>query len=146
MVWLYRLQQRLSLTRHEGIAILTLAILFVLGLSVRYIQEQDAPPLVVDSLVARSSTSRLTTDSTVSNAVPTPSSDAPLNINTASRDALKKLPGVGPVLAKRIERYRSEQRPFQRVQELQRVTGIGPATVSDIRPMVHIAPSRDSSR
>ena len=37
MIWLYRLQQRLSITRHEGLAVLTLATLFLLGLMVRHV-------------------------------------------------------------------------------------------------------------
>jgi competence protein ComEA len=52
MVWLYRLQQRLSITRQEGLAILTLAVLFLLGLAVRHLQQQQIPPVAADSLVA----------------------------------------------------------------------------------------------
>lgn len=137
MIWLYRLQQRLSITRQEGLAILTLTGLFLLGLTVRHIQEQQVPPLAADSLVARSPT-----DSTsLSSARPTqqpPSATHPINVNTASPQALEALPGIGPALSERIATYRSTQRPFQRVEELRRVNGIGAKTLATLRPMVRV--------
>lgn len=141
MIWLYRLQQRLSITRQEGIAVLTLATLFLLGLVVRHVQQQQTPPLAVDSLVAQP-----VADTTSPNAPepaassPSPSPENPINVNTASREALEALPGIGPALSKRIDTYRSTQRPFQRVGELRRVRGIGTKTLSTLRPMVRVAP------
>lgn len=143
MIWLYRLQQRLSITRHESLAVLTLTVLFLLGLTVRHVQEQQVPPLAADSLVAR--TSAAPADSAQEDQIPTPSAENPINLNTASRDALQALPGVGPVLAKRIDAYRSAQRPFQRVEELKRVSGIGPKTLATLRPMVRVAPPNEDS-
>jgi len=146
MIWLYRLQQRLSITRHEGLAVLTLATLFLLGLTVRHVQEQQVPPLAADSLVAQpvadSASSEGPKPATSS---PSPSAEAPININTASRKALKALPGIGPALSKRIKSYRSGQGSFQRVTELKRVSGIGPKTLATLRPMVRVSPSKDSS-
>lgn len=140
MIWLYRLQQRLSITRREGLAVLTLTSLFLLGLAVRHVQEQRMPPLATDSLVVQS-----TADSTSLNASereptssPSPSAENPINVNSASLDALQALPGIGPALSKRIETYRSSQRPFQHVDELTRVSGIGPKTLETLRPMVRV--------
>jgi len=143
MIWLYRLQQRLSITRQEGLAILTLGALFLLGLTVQHVQEQRVPPVATDSLVARA-----TADSTsLSPASPDgPSAENPINVNTASRDVLKQLPGIGPALSKRITTYRSTQRPFQRVAELRRVSGIGPKTLATLRPMVQVSAPDSSSR
>jgi competence protein ComEA len=142
MIWLYRLQQRLSITRQEGLAILTLGALFLLGLTVRHVQEQNIPPVAADSLVVQSAA-----DSTsLSSAPDGPSAEHPINLNTASRDALKELPGIGPALSKRITTYRSTQRPFQRVAELKRVSGIGPKTLATLRPMVQVSAPDSSSR
>ena len=137
MIWLYRLQQRLSITRHEGLAILTLASLFLLGVAVREIQEQQRPPVVVDSLVAQpiTDTAEITADAPTG-----PSPENPININAAPKDALKALPGIGPALSERIIQYRSSQRPFQRVKELRRVSGIGPKPLASLRPLVQIDP------
>ncbi len=60
-----------------------------------------------------------------------------LNINRASREELMQLPGVGPVLADRIVAER-EKRPFRRVDDLTRVSGIGVKTLSRLRPYVHV--------
>jgi competence protein ComEA len=142
MIWLYRLQQRLSITRHEGLAVLTLTALFVTGLTVRHVQEQQVPPLAVDSLVAKPAP-QTAGPSLDANPAPAagpaaPSAEHPINVNEASRQALKALPGIGPALSGRIVEYRSTQRPFQRVEELRRVRGIGPKTLSDLRPMVTV--------
>jgi competence protein ComEA len=61
-----------------------------------------------------------------------------MNVNDASREALQALNGIGPALSKRIVEYRSTQRPFQQVEELRRVDGIGPKTLADLRPVVTI--------
>lgn len=47
-----------------------------------------------------------------------------ININTASRDELKQLTGVGDVIADRIIEYRESNR-FKSVDELKNVKGIG---------------------
>jgi|GEM_PF-5544907 len=53
--------------------------------------------------------------------------------NRASEEELCALPAVGPVLAKRIMAARSMQ-PFTRVEDLRRVSGIGPKTLEKLRP------------
>jgi len=146
MIWLYRLQQRLSITRRESLAVVTLASLFLLGLTVRHVQEQQVPPLDADSLVAQSVTDSTALDTPEpTEASPSPSAENPINVNTASREALKALPGIGPALSERIMTYRSTQ-SFQQVDELERVSGIGPKTLADLRPMVRVTPPADSSK
>jgi competence protein ComEA len=144
MIWLYRLQQRLSITRQEGIAILTLATLFVLGVTVRHVQEQQVPPVAVDSLVAKPAVKTAGPSLNGEPASPepaAPSPDDPLNLNSASREALQALNGIGPALSKRIIEYRSTKHPFQTVTELKRVDGIGPKTLADLRPVVTVSGS-----
>jgi competence protein ComEA len=50
-----------------------------------------------------------------------------LDVNTASESELTSLPGVGPGLARRIVEYRTANGPFQSVDDLQNVSGIGPS-------------------
>lgn len=61
----------------------------------------------------------------------------PINVNTASVAELQNLPGIGPVLAQRIVTER-EKRPFAKVDELRRVSGIGPKKLEAIRPLVTV--------
>lgn len=59
-----------------------------------------------------------------------------LNINTATAAELDTLPGIGPVLAQRIVTYRGEYGTFQSVEALANVSGIGPALLEQIRPLI----------
>lgn len=63
-------------------------------------------------------------------------SHARLNINTATAEELKELPGIGEVLARRIVEYRTENGSFMSVDELTGVDGISPRMVEELRPLV----------
>jgi len=63
---------------------------------------------------------------------------APLDLNRADTMALQSLPGVGPALARRIVEARS-QAPFRTVDDLLRVRGIGPVTLTRLRPLVTVS-------
>lgn len=139
MIWLYRLQQRLSITRQEGLALLTLTVLFFVGLGIQHVQERQIPPIAADTLTAPSS---VQTAGFTSKDTGLPSAEDPLELNSASATALEALTGIGPTLADRIVDYRETQRPFQRVAELRRVRGIGAKTVADLRPVVTVSTSQ----
>jgi competence ComEA-like helix-hairpin-helix protein len=50
--------------------------------------------------------------------------EALININTATRDELEKLPGIGPALAARIVEHRERYGRFRRAEHLLLVRGI----------------------
>lgn len=60
-------------------------------------------------------------------------SAAPLDINTASAAELEALSGIGPAKAEAIVEYRSTNGPFASVDDLVLVSGIGEATVEQLR-------------
>ncbi|MCL5292169.1 MAG: ComEA family DNA-binding protein [Actinobacteria bacterium] len=62
----------------------------------------------------------------------------PLDLNTATIEELDKLPGVGEVLAKRIVNYRTAHGGFRRVEELQRVEGIGARKFENLKDQVRV--------
>jgi competence protein ComEA len=63
----------------------------------------------------------------VPGATPSGSGDsAPLDINAADLSALQNLPGVGPATAAKIVADREANGPYKSVDDLQRVSGIGP--------------------
>ena len=55
-----------------------------------------------------------------------------VNVNTATQNELETIPGIGPSLAHEIIR----ERPYARVEDLERVRGVGSYTLNSIRPYV----------
>ncbi len=73
---------------------------------------------------------------------------AQVNINTATKEQLDGLKGIGPTKAQAIIDYRTKNGPFKTVDDLEKVNGIGPATMKDIRSSVTVAggtaPAKDA--
>ncbi len=61
-----------------------------------------------------------------------------LDVNAASADELEALPQVGAVRARDIIAYRDANGPFERVDELLDVGGIGPRTLDAIRDLIEV--------
>jgi competence protein ComEA len=61
-----------------------------------------------------------------------------LDLNTTTALDLEALPGVGPALAQRIVDYRRTHGPFQKIDDLEQVSGIGPKKLAQIKPYVCI--------
>lgn len=61
-----------------------------------------------------------------------------LDVNTASVQELTQLPGVGPGLAQRIVDFRAQNGPFQTVDDLQNVPGLGPSKFDRLEPYVRL--------
>ena len=74
----------------------------------------------------------------VGSAGATPAPSAPVDLNSATLEALDALPGIGPVLAQRILDWRTAHGRFSSVDELGEVSGIGEATLADLRPVVTV--------
>lgn len=69
---------------------------------------------------------------------------AQVDVNTASDKELQTLNGIGPVKAKAIVDYRSKNGPFKTVDELDKVPGIGKATLDKIRKDVTLSKNNKS--
>ena len=68
--------------------------------------------------------------------VPTAGAAALLDLNTATAEELESLPGVGPVIARRILDWRAENGPFTGPQDVMAVSGIGEATYAKLEPYI----------
>lgn len=61
-----------------------------------------------------------------------------IDLNQATAAELEELPKVGPVLAQRIIEHRDQVGGFRSVEELDDVSGIGPAMMAAIAPLVAV--------
>lgn len=61
-----------------------------------------------------------------------------VNLNAANAAALDALPGIGPARAASIVQYRAQHGPFQSVDDLGRVPGMGAAAVARVREHVAV--------
>lgn len=67
---------------------------------------------------------------------------SPVSLNTASIDDLLQIPGMNIVLARAVIEYR-ELKPFENIEELRRVKGIGEVTYKRVQPYVTIGTRSD---
>jgi competence ComEA-like helix-hairpin-helix protein len=118
----------------------TVVFLFVAGI-IRENTREEAIPVIGtvyfgsdfnNSITAKSINSNTETTNTTISEKP-----SIININTATKDELMELPGVGEVTADRIIEYR-EKTPFASTDELIEIKGIGEAKLEKILPFVTV--------
>lgn len=66
----------------------------------------------------------------------TGASTAPVNINTATAEQLETLPGIGSSTATKIISDRESNGPFQNVEDLARVSGIGQKKLESLEGLI----------
>lgn len=61
-----------------------------------------------------------------------------IELNQADVTQLRLLPEIGDALAHRIVHYRAEHGPFEKVEDVSNVNGIGPQKLQQIRPWLYV--------
>ncbi len=64
--------------------------------------------------------------------------NAKININTATAAQLDTLQGIGPVLAQRIVDFREREGRFERIEDIMKVSGIGPKVYENIKDSITV--------
>ncbi len=64
--------------------------------------------------------------------------DSKVNINTATSVELESIPGIGPSIASRIIAFRDTNGPFQSINDIIDIRGIGEKTLDSIREYITI--------
>ena len=114
-----------------------LAGIFLIALALLYRQAAAVAPGTDYTIsVQRQAAERVTPEP--------PEPEGPVDVNTAGLDELQRLTGIGPALAQRIIDYREEHGPFQSVEDLLEVKGIGEATLEKFREDVTLDGAADT--
>ena len=68
----------------------------------------------------------------------TASEARPIDLNTADLAALESVPGIGKSLSQRILTFREKNGPFQSVDDLLKVQGVGEKSIQKLRPYLTV--------
>lgn len=71
---------------------------------------------------------------------------AGVNINTASQEELKDLPGIGEAKARAIVEYRNQNGQFKSKEELKSVKGIGDKIYAQIENEIEVTSVKNSTK
>ncbi|MFH0822537.1 MAG: helix-hairpin-helix domain-containing protein [Pseudomonadota bacterium] len=69
-----------------------------------------------------------------------------IDLNAAESDDLEAIPGIGPVLSRRIIEFRAAAGPFSRVSDLKKVRGVGERQLRALAPYLELDPVKDGQR
>ena len=72
--------------------------------------------------------------------IPAVAHAVPIHINTANAALLDTLPGIGPAKAAAIIDYRTKHGPFATIEDIQKVSGIGPTTFANMKTQITVGP------
>src|SRR5215468_7279166 len=64
---------------------------------------------------------------------------AAVNINTATKEELDALPGIGPVKAQAIIDYRAKNGPFKTPEDIMKVSGIKEGEFSKLKGLISVS-------
>ncbi len=99
--------------------------------------QQIIVPKKSSSSAAETSSTNSTANSQTSSSASQSSSEL-VNINTATSEQLQTLSGIGEAKAQKIIEYREQNGPFESVDSLTNVSGIGEKTLESLRPYICI--------
>jgi competence ComEA-like helix-hairpin-helix protein len=107
----------LPLTKQERRAALFIMVVFLVGTAINYLGKQCAPLRAVFKFDP---------------------SYGKININTADKEMLKEIPGIGDTIAQRIINFRAENGRFTEIDMLRRVKGLNGARYERIKDAVFV--------
>lgn len=70
----------------------------------------------------------------------------PIDVNRATAAELQTVPGIGPATAQRIIEWRDKNGPFERLEDLLNVRGIGEKTLEKLRPYLTVTRTEGGAR
>jgi competence ComEA-like helix-hairpin-helix protein len=70
----------------------------------------------------------------------------PLDLNSASAAELQQIPGIGPVMAQNIVKFREKSGPYKRVEDVLAIHGISKRVFAEIRPYLTVKPPESPAK
>ncbi len=146
---LAKFNQTFGFTPAERRVVLILLSTFLVGITIKIVKSEFGGPSQYDYTSIDSTFSVLSDSQNVAktqladsldNGIPAQSdvTDLKIDINTATKAQLVRLPGIGDTIAERILLYRDSHGRFKSIKELLSVEGIGEKKFKKIAPFVTI--------
>jgi competence protein ComEA len=134
-----RLKNWLALTVTEQRVILFLVATFLIGAGIRLYRETFPSSQQFDYRSADSTFAALS-ESIVADTTLTEDQDSTglVNVNTATKNQLMKVPGIGEVIASRILACRKDVGDFKNLDELGKVKGISKKKLEKLKPFLTV--------
>ena len=93
---------------------------------------------ISDATIAAENIPLVSEDNIVSPVVSSEPTAALININTASKEELESLSGIGDAYAERIIEYREQMGGFDSIEEIMEISGIGESKFEAIKDLITI--------
>ncbi len=136
------LREELALTPQEKRVAIFLVFSALIGVIIRWLQFRLPEPNIIPAVVVDSSAGKDTARASHRK----PATHFPIDVNAADTTQLIAVPGIGPVLAKRIVEFRDRHGKFRSLNDLLKVKGIGAKKLEKIRPYIKIGHGVDNPR
>ncbi|MBN1560064.1 ComEA family DNA-binding protein [candidate division KSB1 bacterium] len=141
-------------TKQERLFLLFLSVTFAIGLAVKFIRKNvHASPneewfeqrqrILADyneksMHISREDSAVVPSESAGYKRITKESLTRTININVASLDELQILPRIGPATAQKIIAFREKNGPFSTIEDIQKVSSIGPKTFEKIKDHITV--------
>lgn len=133
-----RAAEWLALTKTEKRVILFLVCTLLVGAGIRLYQHTFPPASRFDYRATDSTFSSLSAGTVEDSSWSSNELSGVLNINTATKQELMDLPGIGEVIAKRIIQYRRDVGAFTSVDDLRAIKGMSKKRLERLKPLITI--------
>ncbi len=133
---LKRAAEWLALTKTEKKVILFLVCTLLVGAGIRLYQQTFPSASRFDYRTSDSTFSALSAETVGDSSESLKGASAALNINTATKQELMDLPGIGEVLANRIIQHRQENGAFGSVEDLRAIKGMSGKRLERLKPLI----------
>ena len=123
-----------GLTEDADISNINLAYVLEDGIKIKIPSYQDAQDPEEDEIMTDGIGENIIENIASSNT----SNSNKININKATQEELKNLPGIGIELASRVVKYRDENGKFANIEEIKNVSGIGDSKFEKIKDLISV--------